>query len=389
MKKMIESAGVFMLTGCLLLWCSSDHPNRIQKGADTEISNPSTSRQSGDRQTVQNDIDQSRQNAITRAVADVSPAIVGIKATVIRRYYQRDFFFEFFFREVIRPETSLGSGFLISSDGYLLTNQHVIENSQSIQVTLTGGTRYDARIIGQDETYDVALLKIDGSDFPYISLGNSDDVIIGEWVIALGNPFGLFDISSRPTVTVGVVSATEMNFGGTSQNDGRSYQHMIQTDASINSGNSGGPLVNSMGDCIGINTFIFTGSQNNIGSIGIGFAIPINRVKNILPDLKQIGYVDRSFKSGLVVDDIDFYNAARLGIRQGSGVIILKIVENSPADRAKLKKGDIIVAINGIQIRSTNDAERVTNTIDVREDPKMTVRIFRNGKEQEIELELK
>ncbi len=389
MKHFLKFTAMSLLLGCLLVGCSLDNPNKNSSTSEAGITAQDSNPKDIKRQTILGDIDQSRQNAITIAVANVSPAIVGIKATVLRRYYQRDIFFDFFFREVMRPETSLGSGFIIASEGYILTNQHVIENAQSIQVTLSGGDQYEAKVIGEDETYDVALLKIEGTEFPHISLGNSDDVIIGEWVIALGNPFGLFDISSKPTVTVGVVSATEMNFGGSERTDGRSYQHMIQTDASINSGNSGGPLVNSLGECIGINTFIFTGSQNNIGSIGIGFAIPINRVKSILPDLEQVGYVDRSFKSGLVVDDIDYYSAPRLGVPPGEGVVISNVVKDSPADKAKLKEGDVIIGINGIRIRSTADAKRVTDTVDVREDPTMTVRIYRNRKEQNVELNLK
>ncbi len=273
------------------------------------------------RQMIHEDISQSRQSAITRAVSRVSPAVVGINVVQIRRYVQRspfddDPFWRLFYQpfEYQQKVKGLGSGFLISPEGYILTNEHVVHQASEIVVTTTDGRQFKAEVVGEDYTYDVALLKITGKNFPYILLGDSDDIIIGEWVIALGNPFGLFNVGSQPTVTVGVVSAMDMDFKGNLEIEGRSYQDMIQTDASINGGNSGGPLVNSLGQCIGINTFIISGSEYQKTSIGIGFAIPMNRMKKILPDLKNIGRVDRSFQTGLEVENINWLVARMMGI---------------------------------------------------------------------------
>ena len=163
--------------------------------------------------------------------------------------------------------------------------------------------RYNAEVVGIDKTSDLALLLLEGRDFPFAQLGDSDGLIVGEWVIALGNPFELFSISNQPTASVGIISANHMDFG-MQEESGRVLQNMIQTDAAINPGNSGGPLVNSNGEVIGINTFIFTGSNFNKGSIGIGFAIPINTAKRIAKELKTSGSIDRSFTTGLVVQPI-------------------------------------------------------------------------------------
>ena len=348
-----------------------------------------------DHQMINDDISQSRQNAITRAVSQVSPAVVGINVIQIRRYVQRspfedDPFWGWFYRprEYMQQVQSLGSGFLISPNGYIITNQHVIDQASKIVVTTTDGKQYEAESVGEDATYDVALLKIKGNNFPYIALGNSEDVIIGEWVIALGNPFGLFDVSSKPTVTVGVVSATGMNFKGVLQVEGRSYQDMIQTDASINSGNSGGPLVNSLGQCIGINTFIISGNEYSRGSVGIGFAIPINRVKKILPDLREMGYVDRSFHTGLDVENINSIVAMMLGISPSDGVIVTQVAKESPGERAGLHAGDVIVAIDGERIHSTSDVQRVINALDITEQKTLTLTVFRKGKLHEVALQL-
>ncbi|MFQ5751242.1 MAG: S1C family serine protease [bacterium] len=261
-----------------------------------------------ERYVVNDQISNSRRNAITQAVERVSGAVCGINVTQIREYFRSPIYDDPFFR-LLFPERSfrqtvksLGSGFLISPDGYILTNEHVVHNADEIVVVLSDGSTQNAKIVGTDYVTDIAVLKIKGENHPYINFGNSDDVIIGEWVIALGNPFGLFEINSKPTVTVGVVSAVDRDFG--KQKNDRVYQDMIQTDAAINQGNSGGPLVNSLGEVIGLNTFIFTGSEYNSGSIGLGFAIPVNRIKRVLKELKKYGEVNRRFWSGLEVDDI-------------------------------------------------------------------------------------
>jgi serine protease Do len=294
------------------------------------------------------EITRSRRNAITRTVAAVSPAVVGINVVELRTYrrwspWGDDPFFRQFFGDQTFTERvpGLGSGFIISPDGYILTNDHVAGNAKEITVTLTSGEKYSATVVGTDLVSDIALLKIDGKDLPHVVLGNSEDVVIGEWVIAFGNPFGLFDIADRPTVTVGVVSATDMNLRG---QEGRTYRGMIQTDAAINSGNSGGPLVNAAGEVIGVNAVIFTPNQ---GSIGLGFAIPINRVKSIVQELRTTGRIEREFWTGLEVQTVDRRIARYFGLEKAEGVIISDVKRGSPAERAGLRTGDIIQRADG------------------------------------------
>ena len=267
------------------------------------------------------DIGQSRRNAITRAVSVCSPAIVGINVTETRTQIYRDPF-EGFFRDPFIEQffgnrsrsysrdyevRSLGSGFLISKDGYIVTNDHVAGTATKIVVTLTDGTKHDAKVVGTDLVTDVTLLKIDGSGFPFLKLADSDDISVGEWAIAFGNPFGLFDNNAKPTVTVGVVSNVGVSFTQPAEDgETRVYRNMIQTDAAISSGNSGGPLVNANGEVIGVNTVIYStaNSTRGAGSIGIGFAIPINRVRRIVDRLKSGGMIDRDFWTGMKLETI-------------------------------------------------------------------------------------
>ena len=218
------------------------------------------------------EITNSRRNIITETVKKVSPAIVGINVTQVVQVdpfgsmFNNDPFFRQFFgnQQYSQKVKSLGSGYIISSDGYIVTNDHVAGNASEITVTMTDGEQVPAKLVGSDQSSDICLLKINKTNLPYVTFGNSDDVIIGEWVIALGNPFGLFEVNDKPTVTVGVVSSTGLNLGSI---DNRYYLNMIQTDAAINGGNSGGPLVNSLGEIIGMNTIIYTagGVQGNMG----------------------------------------------------------------------------------------------------------------------------
>jgi serine protease Do len=308
---------------------------------------------------AEDDITQSRQNAITRTVDVVSQAVVGINVTEIREYsdplsnlFGNDPFFRQFFgnRNYQQEVKGLGSGFLISPDGYILTNDHVAGNAKEITVTMTNGEKYPAELIGTDQVTDVALLKIAGTNLPFVKLGNSDDVMIGEWAIAFGNPFGLFDNIDKPIVTVGVVSAKGMNLN---VDNTRSYRGLIQTDAVINSGNSGGPLVNSAGEVIGINTLIFTGGVSQ-AYIGYGFALPINRVKTVFAELREKGKVERNFWTGMEVQPVDARIAKYFGLPKTEGVIISDIKEKSPAEKSGLKVGDIILEANGDRIVDEN-----------------------------------
>lgn len=312
-------------------------------------------------EAIQN-IGQSRQNAITEAVKVCSPAIVGINVTEVREYnpfggmFNDPFFRSFTDRFSQKQEVkSLGSGFLISSDGYILTNDHVAGSAKKIVVTMTNGEKFDAEIIGTDPTSDVALLKIKGSNFPYLKLFNSDDVIVGEWAIAFGNPFGLFDINARPTITVGVVSNTGVSF----TQDNRVYRNMIQTDAAISSGNSGGPLVNSLGEVIGMNTVIYSTAQSGAGagSIGIGFAVPINRVKKVVDILKRSSTIDRNFDPGFLVQDLDERIARSYGLETSEGIVITQVKRRSSADKAGLEPGDVILNVDGAPIHKSEDLQ--------------------------------
>lgn len=333
---------------------------------------------------LQDEINNSRRNIITQTVEKVSPAVVGINVIEIRQY--RDpfsyFFDDPFFRQFFGDRGNyrqrvqgLGSGYIISPDGYIVTNDHVAGNASEITVTLTDGSHYKAEIVGTDPTSDICLLKIDGNNLPYLELGNSDDVIIGEWVIALGNPFGLFELNDKPTVTVGVISATGMNLEPINN---RYYINMIQTDAAINGGNSGGPLVNSLGQVIGMNTLIFTAGGVQ-GNIGLGFAIPINKVKRIVTELKENGKIDRDFQIGMSIQSIDEGIARYYDLKSTKGVIVTRVVPNSPADNAGVKTGDIILEVEGYKINNENTIFGVFQEFRVGQT--ITLKILRDNSE--------
>lgn len=298
-------------------------------------------------------IDQSRETIITKTVKNVSPAVVGISVKEVRQYQYNSpfnnhpFWQRFFGNQIYNKEISgLGSGAIISSDGYIITNDHVAGTADEITVTLSNGKHYTAERIGTDLTSDICLIKIDETDLPYIPIGNSDEILIGEWVVALGNPFGLFDVSDKPTVTVGVISASGMNL---SPVDHRYYIDMLQTDASINQGNSGGPLVNSMGELIGMNTLIWT-AQGSSGNVGVGFAIPSNKLNKVVGELKKSGFFERDYWTGLRIHSIDEGIANYYRLPDTRGVIITDVIENSPASNAKLEPGDIIRKIEEFDI---------------------------------------
>lgn len=340
----------------------------------------------------------SRNNSITNAVRIASDAVVGINVTETKRVVYRDqlspfandeFFGRFFRRFRSTPRVreyevkGLGTGFIISPDGYILTNNHVAGNASKIVITTTDGKEYEAEIIGTDFTSDVSLLKIAGkNDFPFIKMANTDDLIIGEWVIAMGNPFGLFDKNAKPTVTVGVVSNIGVDFAQEDNGDYRVYKGMIQTDAAISSGNSGGPLINAAGEVIGMNTIIFSTATDGkgAGSIGIGFSIPINRVAKIVDKLISHRTLKRNFYTGIDVKQLDSKLSNYLDIKQDRGLIIYSILKNSPAHLAGLEPGDLILSINDNKIMTQEDF--IIATYDNFVSDKLEFRILRNGKEQ-------
>jgi serine protease Do len=332
------------------------------------------------------EISKSRETAITRAIEKVGPAVASINVEQHISSVSYDPFFGFMYPREIYPMKSSGSGVVISPDGFVMTNHHVIENADKVTVTLSGGDEYEAEIIGSDETSDLALIKLSGSDFPYAELANSDDLLIGEWVIALGNPFELFSISNKPSASVGIISATNMDFG--MQKSGKVLQDMIQTDAAINPGNSGGPLVNAMGQVIGINTFIFTDYEHFRGSVGIGFAIPINSARRIAEELRMTGEIDRGYSTGLIVQSVTRSISRYLDIPFVKGVIIVEVNQGSPADMTGLEPGDVILTVIGEDVNKPSDIRTVILENDLRSGDKVTLQIFRNGNYKKVKLKL-
>ncbi|HEY6364635.1 MAG TPA: DegQ family serine endoprotease [Candidatus Binatia bacterium] len=237
-------------------------------------------------------------------------------------------------------ERTLGSGFIIDPNGLILTNYHLVDNARKIIVRLLDGREFTGKVVGKDQQTDIALVKINAQDLPVAPMGDSDRLEVGEWVMAIGNPFGL-----DYTVTSGIVSAKDRQIGA------GAYDHFIQTDASINPGNSGGPLVNLQGEVVGIDTAIFSQSG---GNIGIGFAIPINLVKDLLPELKNGGKITRGWL-GVSIQGITPDLAASLGLEQVKGALVSNVVHNGPADRAGIKAGDVIVGYEGKAINNAND----------------------------------
>lgn len=240
------------------------------------------------------------------------------------------------------PGNGTGTGFIIDPEGHILTNNHVVENADSIKVTLENEKEYEAKLIGSDSKTDIALIKIvqkegEHISFPFLPMGDSEKLEVGEWVVAIGNPFGL-----AHTVTTGVVSAKGRNIGA------GPYDEFIQTDASINPGNSGGPLLNMNGDAIGINTAIYSGSG---GNVGIGFALPINMAKGILNDLKQDGKVTRGWL-GVMIQKITPELQESFKLKNTKGALINDITANGPADRGGMKRGDVITRFDGVDISS-------------------------------------
>ena len=380
-KKILIFLGVLCLFAAVYYMISLMNDEAVVLGKPKNLNVGSVKYQQSN--NANEEISKSRRNIITETVKLVSPAVVGINVIEIQQY--RDpygsFFDDPFFRQFFgdrrtrsREVKELGSGYIISPDGYIVTNDHVAGQATEIKVTLTDGNTYDAKLIGSDQVSDIALLKIDGKNLPFMKFGNSDDIIIGEWVIALGNPFGLFEINNQPTVTVGVISALGMNLEPI--ND-RYYLNMIQTDAAINGGNSGGPLVNSLGEIIGMNTLIFTAGTQ--GNIGLGFAIPINKIKQIVDVLKVKGKIERDFEIGMKIQSIDETIAKYYDLKQTRGVIVTKIYPGTPAEKAGILVGDIILKIEDFQIINDNTIFGVF--YEFRTGQKIDLLILRDDKE--------
>jgi serine protease Do len=251
---------------------------------------------------------------------------------------------------------SIGSGVIVRDDAIVVTNYHVVSGAQAIKITLADGREFQARYLGGEELYDLAFLQIvtEGESVPVANLGTSDNLLIGEWAIAIGNPFGYLLDDPHPTVTAGVVSAVGRDILAEQEGSDTIYKDMIQTDAAINPGNSGGPLVNAVGEVVGINTFIFSQSG---GSHGIGFAIPIDTVDRVMHEILEYGEV-REVWIGVRIQEIPATLAESLELSSTDGVIVASVDEGSPAEHAGLARGDVILRIGTERVRNFEDARR-------------------------------
>ncbi|MGB0862913.1 MAG: trypsin-like peptidase domain-containing protein [Saprospiraceae bacterium] len=304
------------------------------------------------------------------AAAAVTPAVVYIKSVQKNRSSLDDFW------RMGQGGTSSGSGVIISGDGYIVTNHHVIENASELEVSLNDKRTYEAEIIGSDPSTDLALIKIDMDDLPYLGLANSDSVRTGEWVLAVGNPFNL-----TSTVTAGIVSAKGRNIN--ILEGSYKIESFIQTDAAVNPGNSGGALVNTNGQLVGINTAIITQSGRYEG---YSFAIPANLVRKVIADLKDFGIVQRGFL-GVVIEDIDEEIADKLNLKSLEGVHISDINKGSAAADAGLKADDVITHINNVKVKSMPSLQE--QVARYRPGDKIAVSYIRNGKKKSTKLVLK
>jgi len=337
-------------------------------------------------------IQRSRQTAITRAVEAATPAIVSINVIEVQRVQVRDplsdFFSDPFFEQFFgqrrsriqeRQVQSLGSGFVISPDGYIVTNDHVAGHATKISVSFPDGKTLEGRLVGTDQASDLSLIKVESDQpLPYLAFAEEDQPIVGEWVIALGNPFGLFE-AAEPSVTVGVVSATGRDLS--ISRDNRIYREMIQTDASINRGNSGGPLVNALGEVIGVNTAIYSQSG---GSVGIGFAVPSGKARRILDELRKHGEVDRSYYTGLQGRDMTPRIATALGMEEPYGVFVQDVEPGSPADEAGFLPYDVIIMLEDEPVEEAKDY--LARLYDFRPGDQLHVVVLRQGEEVELEM---
>ena len=329
-----------------------------------------------------------RPDSFANLADNASPAVVNIRTVktvkgggqVFKQFHQRpfqkndpfhDFFDKFFGDERQRQykQRSLGSGFIIDQEGFIVTNNHVIENADEIRVKLKNDKEFDAEIIGRDPNTDIALIKIKGPhDLAVLKLGDSNALRVGEWVMAIGNPFGL-----GHTVTAGIVSAKGRVIGS------GPYDDFIQTDASINPGNSGGPLINLNGEVIGINTAIIASGQ------GIGFAIPVNLAVGIIDQLKKQGEVTRGWL-GVGIQDVSKDMAEYYGLKKGEGVLVVQVFPGDPAEQAGIKIKDIILEVNGKKVKDSRSLSRMIADIGVGE--KTDIKLLRDGKEETIRVKV-
>ncbi|MGL4293992.1 MAG: Do family serine endopeptidase [Bacteroidales bacterium] len=363
------SAGTLKLLG---------HNNSIASAGDTtqQLAKPVGFHMASSTGSVNTDFTQAAEMTVN--------AVVHIKSTVMAaERISGDPFFDLFFgnrggQGQPQPKVGYGSGVIISSDGYIVTNNHVIDNSDEIEVTLNDNRKFKATLVGTDPATDIALLKVEQDNLPIIKFGNSDDLKVGEWVLAVGNPFML-----NSTVTAGIVSAKARSIGimGNSQKMG--IESFIQTDAAVNPGNSGGALVNTNGELIGINTAIFSQTGNYAG---YSFAVPSSIVSKVVTDIKQFGTVQRAVL-GISIGDINADLAKEKDLKVIDGVYVAGVNNNSAAALAGIKEGDVISAINGVKVKNVAQLQEQVNRY--RPGDKIQVTIQRGAKSENVTVTLK
>jgi len=365
--------------------------------ADFDFSKPA------DTQDIKYAVTDSFQDAVVNVVNTTGEAVVSISTEYTRRlggaqryYFGSPFeeffggddffrrFFEDFFGDVPQREykqMGLGSGTIIDADGYILTNEHVVSGADKISVSLADGRKFDAEIKGKDKRSDLAVIKINARNLPVAKLGESDNLRIGDWVVAIGNPFGFALENPEPTVTAGVISALHRSLGRSLSRE-RDYSDLIQTDAAINPGNSGGPLVNLKGEVVGINVAIFSTTG---GYQGIGFAIPVNNAKRIIARLisgKKILYG----WLGVTVQDLTPELAKHFGLADTKGALVAGVLEDSPAQKGGIKEGDVIKRVGDEEIDSVRKLISTVSKIEVGKTIKLS--ILRNNKKVSLEVEV-
>ncbi len=365
MKKKIFASLLVLLIGFLLggltyffinRHLSSTYPGRILSGPRVPAEIIETSR------------------AFSDIVREVSPAVVNISSTKVFKRdaypFSDDPFFDLFrpfhdFDQKKWKEQSLGSGVIISEDGYIITNNHVVEKSEDIRITLYDKRSFKGKVVGSDPKTDIAIVKISAQKLPYVRWGDSDRLKVGEFVLAIGNPYGL-----SHTVTMGIISAVGRANVGIAD-----YEDFIQTDAAINPGNSGGPLVNINGELIGINTAIFSRSG---GYQGIGFAVPSNMAKVVMEQLIKQGKIIRGWL-GVMIQEVTPEIAQKFGMKDPRGALVSDVTKGSPAEKAGIMRGDIIIEYDGKLISSVSNLRN--SVAQTRVGSKVELKIFRNGKE--------
>ncbi len=368
--------GICLVAACLSTGCESATPSPSAAQSRGAASPPIAT--VAPTPTPTQSIADSRRTAITTAVDRVAPTVVTVQTETLQRV-PADFFEAFIGgRSGERRSAGIGSGFVFRDDGVIVTNAHVISGASKVSVAMRDGTTYDATVVGIDENNDIAVVRIPAKQLAVAVLGTSSDLLVGEWTIAIGNPFGFVLGNSEPSVSVGVVSAVGRNLAGRGEGGGV-YVDMIQTDAAINPGNSGGPLVNALGEVIGVNSSIYSPSG---GSVGLGFAIPIDRTKRIVEDLLEHGAVRQPWVGiRLAVPQVESARAAA-----SAGAVVQRVVPGSPAERAGVLAGDQIVRAGTRSVRNAFDWE--ARLLDLRVGEALPIVVRRGARDVSFSLKV-